>query len=218
MRMQFYTNDVFTDEDDLYVKNIDLTNGTGTLMSFDVAYAYYSENYWDELKVEVSIDCGINWDVLYDKAKDDLATVPATDVPFIPKASQWRTETIDLTTYDGYSNVMVRFAAVSGHGNNLYVDNINIGGNVGIEEINSTGLSLFPNPASSSVSVTLPKEIPVNSVIKILNDIGQVVYEQGISFSVEVDIPVAELNNGAYLLSVTSNGETIAVGKLIVAH
>ena len=43
---------------------------------------------------------------------------------------------------------------LSGHSQNLYIDNINISGTVGIHEFeNSIGLSIYPNPTNSSSSV-----------------------------------------------------------------
>src|SRR6266480_2495096 len=104
VRMPFYTNDVGGDVDDLYMKNIDLSSVAQAQLSFSLAYAYYSTYYWDELKVIVSTDCGNNWSEVYDKSKDDLATAPFTDLPFIPQPSQWRTEAIDLSDYAGNSN------------------------------------------------------------------------------------------------------------------
>ena len=45
---------------------------------------------------------------------------------FTPTAAQWRTETIDLSAYNGFSDFSVAFVNKSGYGNRLFLDNINI--------------------------------------------------------------------------------------------
>ena len=183
LRMPFYINDVSGDVDDLYMKNIDLSNVAQAELSFDVAYVYYSEFYWDELKVMVSVDCGNDWDVVYDKLKNDLATAPPTDVFFVPTCSQWRNETVDLSQYIGNSNVIIKFDAVNGHGNNLYVDNIVINNNVGIDEVSShkNALVLYPNPASDYLKVSFPETNFNGSEINVINSLGQKIYSTKIT-------------------------------------
>jgi hypothetical protein len=39
----------------------------------------------------------------------------------VPTEAQWRSETVDLNPYAGQSQVLVRFKATSGYGNNLYL-------------------------------------------------------------------------------------------------
>jgi len=219
MRMPFYTNDVSGDIDDLYMKNIDLSNVAQAQLSFDVAYAYYSEYYWDELKVMVSVDCGNDWDVVYDKLKDELATAPATDVLFVPNSSQWRNETVDISQYTGNPNVIIRFDAVNGHGNNLYVDNITIDNSVGIDEVasNKNVLTVYPNPASSFVNVSFPQMNYNGNEISVLNSLGQKVYTSKIA-STQTIIPVDQFSPGAYIISVRSKSVGLSSAPLIVFH
>jgi Secretion system C-terminal sorting domain len=219
MRMPFYTNDVSNDIDDLYMKNIDLSNVGQAELSFDLAYAYYSNYYWDELKVMVSGNCGNDWDVLYDKSKNDLATAPAMDVSFTPGFSQWRNEVVNISQYTGNSNVIIKFEAVSGHGNNLYLDNITINDNVGIDEVNSNKntLKLYPNPANSFVNVSLPEMNFAGNEISVLNSLGQKIYTSKIA-STQITVPVDQLASGAYVISVSSKNAQLLSAPLIVFH
>ena len=103
-----------------------LTGQSSGSISFDVAYARYSNSYSDGLKVEISNDCGATWTEIYNKTGGTLATAPNTTSPFVPTASQWRSENIDLTPYANQAALQIRFVGVCGYGNNLYLDNINI--------------------------------------------------------------------------------------------
>ena len=97
----------------------------GDLLTFDVAHAAYTTED-DQLWVEVSSDGGTTWaalDTLHGNVVGDFSTVPAQTASFVPTASQWATKTYSLPV----GTNQVRLKAVSGYGNNGYVDNIKIG-------------------------------------------------------------------------------------------
>jgi hypothetical protein len=122
-------------------------------LDFNVAYAVYDPTYHDSLKVLVSTDCGQSFDVVYAKGDNSLATAPATQASFMPDPSQWRAERVDLSSYAGNANVLVRFVFPSGYGNNLYVDDINLYDNSSsVQEDQDIAAGLFPNPTSSEVT------------------------------------------------------------------
>jgi PKD repeat protein len=122
-----YDYAAFGAEDILRTVPVDLGDASLPYLSFDLAYAYYNDDYFDGLRVEIYEDCGWSFGgVLYEKFKDELATVnPQTSV-FTPNSSnQWRKETIDLSAFVG-KTVQLRFVNVCGYGNSLYVDNIQL--------------------------------------------------------------------------------------------
>ena len=97
----------------------------GDLLTFDVAHAAYTTED-DQLWVEVSSDSGTTWtaiDTLHGNVVGDFSTAPAQTASFVPTASQWATKTYSLPV----GTNQVRLKAVSGYGNNGYVDNIKIG-------------------------------------------------------------------------------------------
>jgi len=97
----------------------------GDLLVFDVAHAAYSTED-DQLWVEVSADGGTTWaalDTLHGNVVGDFSTAPAQTGAFVPTASQWATKTYSLPV----GTNKVRLKAVSGYGNNGYIDNIKIG-------------------------------------------------------------------------------------------
>ncbi len=103
------------------------TNVTGAQLTFDVAYAQYDATYTDTLVVLVSTDCGNLYDqAVFTEGSSGLATVADQTAAFTPTAADWNNITVDLSAYDGATDVSIAFVNFSGWGNNLYIDNINI--------------------------------------------------------------------------------------------
>ncbi len=126
------------DDDEVRVRSVTLTGLTSAQLAFDVAYAPYDATNFDGLEVLVSTNCGGSFTSVYSKSNTTLATAAATTASFTPTAAQWRTETVNLTPYIGQTNVIVAFRNLSGYGNRLFVDNINI-----------TGVAVVTTPTAS---------------------------------------------------------------------
>lgn len=127
----FPNNSIITagTRDEMRTMKLNFGTLTSAQMTFDVAYCKKtSPTGSDTLSVLASTDCGATWTQLYIKGGTTLATAPNQNSSFTPSAAQWRTETINLTTYVGQSNVMFSFRNHNRNGNNLYIDNINITG------------------------------------------------------------------------------------------
>ena len=116
------------DDDQVRLPGVNLNGFSSAQLQFDVAYAPYNATSFDGLEVLVSSNCGATWTSVYMKSNTTLATAAATTASFVPTATQWRTETVNLTPFTGNSKVIVSFKNLSGYGNNLYVDNINLTG------------------------------------------------------------------------------------------
>jgi PKD repeat protein len=145
----WFNNYAYNDADDdvVRMKPLIFTGLSSAQMTFDVAYAPYDATNYDGLEVLVSTNCGGSFTSVYSKSNTTLATAAATgNVAFVPTTAQWRTETIDLTPYIGQANVIIAFKNLSGYGNNLYVDNINVTGVVA---------STPPTPSFTTVSSTV---------------------------------------------------------------
>ena len=144
---------------------------------FDVAYAPYSASYIDSLAVDLYDDCDGTAQRIYTKESNTLATAPPTTSYFIPTSTQWRTDTINLDTMAGKPSMLVRFLAISGYGNYLYIDNINLTGNpVGIAQLSTltSQLSIYPNPTSGKANVTISQfENLKMKDIEIYNVVGE---------------------------------------------
>ena len=121
-----FTNNTSGNIDDLVMPAADFTGLISAQLEFDVAYARYNATYFDQLQVVVSNDCGDTWIIEYDKAGTVLATDADQTAAYTP--GTWRTETIDLTAYIGSGKVDIAFRSISGWGQFVYIDNVNLTG------------------------------------------------------------------------------------------
>ena len=87
-------------------------------------------------------------------------------------------------------------------------------GQAGIYDVESGTLTLYPNPATTSVSVNVTGTHASSITIEIVDLNGKTVYKQNSSDS-QFTIDVSSLAQGAYFVRVTSEQQT-AVRKLIV--
>jgi hypothetical protein len=167
----------------------------------------------------VSTDCGANWSNVYAKQGSTLSTAPAySAAAFVPSATQWRTETINLSSLGNQPSVLIKFRATADFGNNLYIDNINLGQPpppTSVAKIDRTNVAceLFPNPTSglTTVSIRLSKNETVGIVI--LNSIGQTVYtskNNHLSSGVNnISLNVEDWAPGVYFVNVSTQNDIV---------
>ncbi len=192
--------------------------GTTTAgISFDVAYCGYNlttpEN--DKLEVQVSTNCGTTWTTKYNKAGAALKTKASQHAEFTPASSaEWRHETVNLNSYAGLSNVLVRFKGTSGYGNNLFVDNINLFEDVGIKEnemLNS--INVYPNPITNNAVVDFNLAESNKVSVTLFNAIGQIVLADDLgkmSAGIQnYSLNAASLSNGLYFLNIKVGNNSI---------
>jgi PKD repeat protein len=167
--------------------SFDFSNTTNISFAFDYSFARKTGVVADTFKVQYSLDCGGSWKTFLGSSTT-AAMVAATggtvNAPYLPLSSstsstvtnpKWKTmiiPTVGTTPIANKRDVKFRFwfknDADNGQSQNLYIDNINIGGTVGIHEFeNSLGLSIYPNPtnSSSTVEFTSPKNSKVNIIV-----------------------------------------------------
>ena len=121
-----YAYNAAGEEDIIQVSTMDLTNGTSAELSFDHAYVLYSTAYSDDLRIDISTDCGLTYSQLFFKNGASLSGGQTSTGSWEPTSSNnWENETINLDNYLG-NNITLRFVNITGYGNNLYLDNINV--------------------------------------------------------------------------------------------
>lgn len=86
---------------------------------------------------------------------------------------------------------------------------------VGIEDF-VTEMSVLPNPASDILHITLSEPLD-HSVVTLYNMVGQAVFAQGYDNADRIEIPVSQLTNGIYVLSMESGGRTLHQ-KIVIRH
>lgn len=207
---------------DLYLPKMDFSTFTGDLnLVFDRAYAMYNATFVDILQIQVSEDCGANWADLYEKSGSELNTAPNSTSLFKPDDDEWETDELDMSAYAGKSDVLVRFHAISGYGNNLYLDNIRLAAPTGIFNIPTLNqFELYPNPTSTSSVASFNLIEAADVTINVIDVTGKVVAAINagnmISGSNTVTIETADFAAGMYNVVISANGKNVAFENLVV--
>lgn len=209
--LQLFTGHILFDgynDDDVAVGELclplmDLTGYDAPALTFDVAYARYTENFQifnaESLAVRVSKDCGSSWSEIYNRTGESLSTADPTVNEFSPSPEQWRTETVDLSQYaTNQSIVKFVFTKNDDWGNRLWLDNVKIAEATGIDR-HEADFGIYPNPATSILHVRCDGSV---EKLEVYNLQGQIV---DIAYGNVHDINVGNLVPGMYILRVSTS-------------
>lgn len=187
--------------DDLVIPLDAAVSATELKMYFDVAYARWGSGNSDSLSVHVSTDCGETFQQVYYKGGTELSTSPDNQNLFVPTANEWRTDTVDLSAFIGENNLQIAFRNHGYYGNAIYLDNINIGGDLALNEQNLNAINLFPNPvkAGSSLTIQAPEQAQVHLIDLKGRKITSITTTA--NGTVQFEIP-GELSGGTYILQI----------------
>lgn len=200
------------DEGELITPKIDLINALDAELHFDYAYAKYGGTYEDGLRIDISTDCWATYDSIWHAFGDSLATVPNTNSWWEPAdCADWALNNIvDITGYIG-QNVEIRFVGLNGWGNNFYMDNVNVTGQLsGLEENGMVEVSIYPNPSKGTFIV---EHSMLNPELKVVSLDGRLISTQKLSHAKEtVKLDVA---TGIYLVHLISGSHEF-VQRIVV--
>jgi PKD repeat protein len=211
----------------------DFTGTTGITLSYYYAYAKRTATQADTFKVQYSLDCGGIWsNVLGIPNTAAMATASGgtTTVAFTPTSSQWIYKNIVsslLNTLNNKPSVKFRFwfksDMVVGRSNNIYIDQININGNVvtGITELEkSMQMVIYPNPTSSSSNIEFTLSENQSAKISVVDLMGRTLEETSktagnnglINYTINANNQLAA---GVYFVNIDVNNQRISK-KLII--
>jgi PKD repeat protein len=167
------TNDI----DYLISPSYDLSTAATKIVKFKIAYAKKNSSSTDKLFIYYSTNCGASWSLKTVFPVSLITSAPDHSGVFIPTSTEWLEKTVDFSTHGNETNIRFKFHFLAGGGNNVYLDDINIGGyGVGVDEMfsNIGSFNVYPNPTNSSavISFNLKQNID-NLSIKIKNALGQ---------------------------------------------
>ena len=195
------------------MQKVNLTSNSE--LTFSTAYRQYSSEN-DRLEAHISTDCGATWTSIFNEAGSTLAHgLGASSAGFTPNAaSQWHAHVVDLSTYDNTSDVVIKFTGTSGYGNNLFLDDINIGPNNpgSVNENGISKLSIFPNPFNNQTSITFNVESRERTNIEVINALCQNVqsFDLGVvSGAQTISLDAENLANGLYIVNIMTRKNTI---------
>lgn len=194
----------------LIFEKLDFSGSTGNGLKFNHAYAQYSSEN-DRLKVKVSTDCGVTWTNAFNKAGTALKTANSTTNRFYPTVSQWTSNTVDLSAYDGNSEVMIAFEGISAYGNCLYVDDIQLLNGTALSvEASDITFDVYPNPTSGLLNVNL-ESISGDVKIEILNEFGQLMTGSKVVAGGQLlNLDLSDYANGIYMVNIVSEGKIMS--------
>ena len=128
--MNFFKDPLSGHSDELISRNISLENVDNIKLKFNVAYRRKDNSSTDSLKIFISTDCGSTYNLtpVYVKSGSQLSTgIDTTDEYFPIVGTLWRTDSVDLSAFTG-NNIKIKFEAISGQGNNLFLDDVSVVG------------------------------------------------------------------------------------------
>lgn len=194
-----YNQDSQGNSDDLILNFSSSSISTNPYLKFDVAYARWGSVNSDTLEVLASTDCGESYQSLYLKGGTDLSTSPDFQDFFVPSASQWRTDSIDLTAFANENNLQIAFRNIGRYGNVLYLDNVNIGNFVNLNESKFTTPSIFPNPVIAGNELTIQLDGEFSYCL--FDAKGAKIQIQNAKDKLQIVVP-NQLSSGIYLVQI----------------
>ncbi len=185
-----------------------ILNGTHTTQVYLRQSSFFAENF--EIGT-VSDNMGSNF-------------TPALTVSTWPSVPAWQLVTTNITTNS--VNNRIAFRVPSASLKTYYLDSIvitntgNLAGGcnyitVGIDDANKefNSLSIFPNPASTTL--TIKNTMLKLQGIKIINLLGALVYQSSINKN-QTTIDIANLEAGIYFVQVTDENKNVTNKKIII--
>lgn len=204
---------------------------TNIALSYYYAYAKKITTQADTFKIQYSLDCGGTW--------TNIAGVPnantmatnsgsVTSSSFSPSSTQWKQVNIATALLSAiYNKPSVKFRfwfksdATAGSSNNIFIDQINLSGSVGINELENTlGMVIYPNPTNASATIDFSLNNNEKVKIRVADIVGRIV-EESDNFSTNgnrasyIVNKNGSLAKGVYIVNVHVNNQVISK-KLII--
>lgn len=184
----FVDNDGPYDTDSYLVSPHQYSIVSGSTMTFfaDNANDSYPENF------SVAIATAAN------PTATDFTTIWEGGAKGGEKYENWRSHSIDLSQYAG-QNIWIAFHDVNYDAYEIWIDDVTITANsTGVNEISNTTFSVYPNPATSVITVE------GEGLAEVYNTLGQMVISENVNGNAQLN--VSNLESGVYF--VRMNGAT----------
>lgn len=183
----------------------------------------------DQLTVYYSTNCGFSWITGLTLKGAELTASGGYQanyyIPTLP--AQWATKSFKVPIYNPANNKIVfKFEYKTGSkSNNLYIDDINLIGTVGIDEneISASNALVYPNPTSDLTKVSYHLSHSAAVSVELTDILGKQLakIDQGNQaegdYAVELSKEQLKLKNGIYFIKLTV-GKSAVTHKLIISE
>jgi PKD repeat protein len=224
-------NNYAQDIDELISPSYSMTGVQNKSYSFKIAASAITNSInpaiKDELKVFFSTDCGLSWTQRAVYSGTTLVNNPVSTSAFVPTPSTtWTSCSIPIVLAFQTANLRVKFQYKSSFtGNNVYLDDVNIGETVGVEDhnINNTYFTVYPNPANETANISYNLSSAAEAEIELFDILGKSVYhtpsvKQGEGeYTVSISRREQKLSNGVYFVKLRINGN-VQTQKLVISE
>jgi hypothetical protein len=198
---------------------LDFSKAMKASLFFDVSYATHSTGT-ERLRILSSGDCGVTFqNVLFNQTGDQFSATNSESL-WIPRdSSDWSRKYVNLDALVGTGKVRLAFVVTNGHGNNLYLDNIEIFIDDNQNPVSVSPLYSVYNNYQTIFKITfnLPEKELVR--LQIYNTLGQVVVDNLLpeTLNQTYDVDLSGQQAGIYVVRLQI-GSHLRTAKVFVPH
>ncbi len=217
-----YTNVTIGAEAWAVTPTIDFSKNNEASMFFDTSYG--KRTAADErLRVLVTEDCGLHYDsVIFDMNGSSLSNKQSDTAPWVPSVeTDWTKHYVSLSYLAGKDQIRFAFVASNGHGNNLYLDNMewfveDDPSPPHITDFYSVYSSEF-DPYDFFITFNLPEKLTAR--LAVYNTIGQVLVDNLLpeTLNQTYTVNLTGQSTGVYLVRLQA-GDQVSTTKLFVGR
>jgi hypothetical protein len=198
--------------------NLSETKHLNPRLSLMVGYAKRYQYESEIIRIYGSNDCGNSFKILLEAKNNQLVSpknYALLQAGFIPQSKDdWQRIQVNLFNYFESTSAIFKIEVISGRGNSVYIDDINISQfYTGIQDIESySDLNVFPNPSYDIFNITFNKEaITAQSQVYVADISGRKVAEllsensnNGVTHMI-FNPKAFQLKSGVYFLILKTN-------------
>ena len=143
-------------KDALISKTYDLSGAGNAQIHFKYAYRQRTTADVEKLRVYISSDCGNTWSQKKLVSGSALSGSSTSTTAFVPTASDWMSfDVINITATSLTQGFIFKIEFESDKGNNIYIDDINLDINVGLDKYNFSPIefNVYPNPVINQATI-----------------------------------------------------------------
>jgi PKD repeat protein len=181
----------------------------------------------DALNIYYSVNCGANWSSVPSLKGAALVNNGYRAEYFVPSSdAQWASYEANIPVVNSANKLMLKFEYITGtKSNNVYLDNINLTGVVGVEEgiLEGTTVDIYPNPTKESTTISYHLSQRTGVVLELSDILGKQLTKIDQHEQTEGDHSILlskeqlNLRSGVYFIKLTI-GKAVITKKLIITE